>query len=121
MPGMLPGRAIFSTIAGFVEVGESLEDAARREAREEVGIEVQELVYAASQAWPFPAGLMIGFLAKAASLAFKVDGDEVAEARWLSRPEIKERYFNLETTPLRMDAIDASLLRAWAYGDSDGA
>jgi NAD+ diphosphatase len=82
-----PGR--FSTLAGFVEPGESLEAAVAREVREEVGVAVTDARYVASQPWPFPASLMIGFVARAeVDTTLHVDGIEVAEAGWFTRAEV---------------------------------
>jgi NAD+ diphosphatase len=78
----------FSTIAGFVEPGESLEDAIRREVAEETNILVGETMYIASQPWPFPAALMIGFHAQGLSEDIVLNDDELAEARWVSRQDI---------------------------------
>ncbi|MCC7258779.1 MAG: NAD(+) diphosphatase [Gammaproteobacteria bacterium] len=78
----------FSTIAGFVEPGESLEDAVRREVAEESDIQVGECSYQASQPWPFPASLMIGFHAMAASDAIRTNDAELAEARWFTREDL---------------------------------
>jgi NAD+ diphosphatase len=77
-----PGR--FSAVAGFAEPGESLEQAARREVREEVGVEVAELRYFGSQPWPFGHSLMIGFVADHAGGDIRVDGEEIVEAAWFS-------------------------------------
>ncbi len=77
-----------STIAGFVEPGESLENAVRREVAEETGIEVGEVRYHSSQPWPFPSSLMVGFTATALTTNIKVDGEEIAEADWYHRDEI---------------------------------
>jgi NAD+ diphosphatase len=75
-----PGR--FGIIAGFVEPGESLEDAVRREVREEVGIELANVRYFGSQPWPFPHGIMIGFRADHARGEITLDDGELAEANW---------------------------------------
>jgi NAD+ diphosphatase len=75
-----PGR--FSALAGFLEPGESVEDAIHREVREEVGIEVKDLRYFASQSWPFPGSLMLAFTAEYAGGELRPDETEIAEARW---------------------------------------
>lgn len=84
-PGWPEGR--WSTLAGFVEPGESLEDAVRREVLEEAGVRVEESDYHSSQPWPFPASLMLGFSARAADPAIQV-GPELAEARWFEVDDI---------------------------------
>ena len=76
----------FSVLAGFVEPGESLEEAVRREVKEEAGITVKDIAYFGSQPWPFPDSLMIGFTARYESGEIKVDGEEISEAGWY-RPE----------------------------------
>ncbi|MEH0938179.1 NAD(+) diphosphatase [Micromonospora psammae] len=102
----------YSTLAGFVEVGESLEDAVRREMAEEAGVSVAGLAYQGSQAWPFPAGLMVGFRATAATEEVRVDGVELLEARWFTRDELRERV--AAGRPLgRVDSIDHQLLGDW--------
>jgi|Go1ome_4_1110791.scaffolds.fasta_scaffold22929_2 NAD+ diphosphatase len=78
----------YSILAGFVEVGESFEDAVHREIMEEVSIEVQDLRYFGSQHWPFPRSLMVGFTAKWKSGEVKADGIELSEARWFDLDEI---------------------------------
>lgn len=77
----------FSTLAGFVEPGESLEDALRREVWEESGIRVGRCRYRSSQPWPFPASLMLGFYAEAETTEIKL-GDELIEARWIGAREM---------------------------------
>jgi len=78
----------FSTLAGFVEPGESAEDAVRREVQEESGVSVGEVAYLGSQPWPFPASLMLGYHARAVRTEIEVDGEEIAQARWFSREEL---------------------------------
>ena len=94
----------YSALAGFVEPGETLETAVRREVREEAGMEVQNLRYIGSQPWPFPTSLMTGFLAETASDAFKLDGVELEDARWFERSELRE------LTRLPPDTPDVVLL-----------
>ncbi len=109
----------YSLLAGFVEIGESLEDAVAREIAEEVGVTVRDVRYAGSQPFPFPAGLMVGFRAAAADEAVRVDGREILEARWFSREELQAR-----SGLGRVDAIDRVMLTAWvaegALLDEDG-
>ncbi len=78
----------FSTLAGFCEPGESLEDAVRREVAEEVGLPVGEVDYVGNQPWPLPASLMVGFFGRALRDDVVVDQDEIAEARWFTRSEL---------------------------------
>ncbi|MFG6177234.1 NAD(+) diphosphatase [Halomonas sp. THAF12] len=81
-PRFPPGR--YSTLAGFIEPGESAEEAVRREIFEEVGLTVGRLRYFLSQAWPFPHSLMFGYFAEAASRRIRIDGHEIADAAWFS-------------------------------------
>lgn len=78
----------FSTLAGFVEAGESAEAAVRREVAEEAGVAVGEVTYLGSQPWPFPWSLMLGYHAHATATEVQVDGAEIVEARWFSRAEL---------------------------------
>ena len=90
--GRSPGwpEGVYSTLAGFVEPGESLETAVQREVREEVSVETTEVRYVASQPWPFPRSIMLGFEAIATTTAIKCDPDEIADAQWFTREQLKE-------------------------------
>lgn len=79
---------MFSTLAGFVEPGETLEETVHREVREEVGVEVTNVSYFGSQAWPFPNSLMLGFTAEWESGDIVIDPEEIAEARWFDRDDL---------------------------------
>ncbi|WP_237533660.1 NAD(+) diphosphatase [Streptomyces sp. SID685] len=105
------GPEAFSTLAGFVEIGESLEDAVRREIFEEAGVVVKEVAYQGSQAWPFPAGLMIGFRAQAVSQTTAVDGAELVETRWFTAAELRA---HVEAGHgYRPDSIGKLLIESW--------
>src|SRR4029079_10729810 len=82
-------KGMHSTLAGFVEPGESFEDAVAREVYEEVKVRVKNVTYRSSQPWPFPASVMIGFHAEAESLDFSVNEAELESALWLSREQLK--------------------------------
>lgn len=82
--------SIYSLLAGFVEAGESLEEAVAREVNEEVGLHLVQIDYAASQPWPFPGQLMIGFAAQAAEGELRVDGTELDDARWFDRHQLPD-------------------------------
>lgn len=104
----------YSTLAGFVEIGESIEDSVRREVSEEAGVEVASVTYQGSQAWPFPAGLMLGFRAVAANERIAVDEDELVDARWFTPAEVREMLAEEERAGVaRKDSIGAALLDGW--------
>ena len=86
-PTFPPG--MFSVLAGFVEPGESLEDAVAREVREEVGLDVSDVSYIKSQPWPFPCSLMLGFTARADHPNVVLDQNELEDARWFSREDLR--------------------------------
>ncbi|HEY8384423.1 MAG TPA: NAD(+) diphosphatase [Microvirga sp.] len=86
-PRFPPG--MYSCLAGFIEPGETLEDAVRREVLEEAGVRVGAVAYAASQPWPFPSSLMIGCIAEAISEDIVIDREELEEARWFHRDEVR--------------------------------
>lgn len=81
-------QGMYSTLAGFVEPGEALEQALAREVEEETGVQVLECRYHSSQPWPFPGSLMVGFLARAEEAPLAVDPEELEDARWFSRDEL---------------------------------
>jgi NAD+ diphosphatase len=99
----------YSTIAGFVEPGEALEDAVAREVREETGIEVDDIEYHSSQPWPFPASLMLGFTANAVTHEIQRHDDELEDARWFSRSDLETGAALL---PPRQ-SISFSLIEHW--------
>jgi NAD+ diphosphatase len=105
----------FSTLAGFVEPGESIERSVVREVAEESGVMVGEVTYVASQPWPFPSSLMLGFLARATSSEITVDGEELHEARWFSREQLREGIEAGEILPPSGVSIATRLIELW-YG-----
>jgi NAD+ diphosphatase len=111
----------FSTLAGFVEPGESLEAAVRREVFEESGIVVSDVGYRGSQPWPFPSSLMLGFVARATSTDVTVDGEELAQARWWSREELALDVATQELLLPPPVSIARRLIEEWYGGPiSDG-
>lgn len=112
-PSWPDGR--YSVLAGFVEPGESLEQAVAREVAEEVGLYVADARYVASQPWPFPSSLMLGFMARSSGAEPEADGDEIAEAYWLTRAELR-RATEEETILLPPGtSIARRLIESW-YG-----
>jgi NAD+ diphosphatase len=110
----------FSTLAGFCEPGETLEDAVRREVREEVGVTVGRVDYFGNQPWPLPASLMVGFVAHAETTDVTVDRDEIEDARWFTRAEMKELA---EAGTLLLPggvSISRSLVEHWYGGPLPG-
>jgi NAD+ diphosphatase len=105
----------FSTLAGFVEPGESLESAVRREVAEEVGVPVGDVDYLGSQPWPFPASLMLGFTARALDAQVKADGVEITDARWFTRDELTRSVSSGEVLLPPGVSIARRLIEHW-YG-----
>lgn len=120
--GRGPGwpEGMFSALAGFVEAGESLEEAVRREVMEEAGVRVGRVTYLTSQPWPFPSSLMLGCIGHAESEELDVDLVELQEARWFSREALRAaldgRRGDLTIPP--PFAIAHHLIRAWVETDA---
>ena len=113
-----PGN-FYSALAGFMEPGETIEEAVRRELLEEVNLKVGKVHYHATQPWPFPSSLMIGCLAEAENRDFKPDGEEISDARWLDRDTARrlikgERLPDISVPPAV--AIAHHLIKAFAEG-----
>jgi NAD+ diphosphatase len=114
------GAGMWSCLAGFVEPGETIEQAVRRETLEEAGIPCGHVTYFASQPWPFPMSLMIGCHAQALATEIKVDRSELEDARWFHREEaaamlMRQHPGGLSTPP--PFAIAHHIIRAWVEGD----
>ena len=106
----------YSALAGFVEVGESIEDAVAREVKEEAAIAVADVRYVASQPWPFPSSLMIGCRAVALSEELTIDTTELEDARWFTRDEVSRGLAGSEDAPFLpppRTAIARTLLEHW--------
>jgi NAD+ diphosphatase len=110
----LPG--MYSTLAGFVEPGESLEDAVAREVREETGIEVGAVHYHSSQPWPFPANIMLGFVAEARTAEITIDFGELEDARWFERGWLLAHQDDDTFRLPRLDSIARRLIEDWLHG-----
>ncbi len=106
----------YSTLAGFVEPGESLEEAVAREVREESGVVVDMVDYHSSQPWPFPSSLMLGFVARARTTEIKLLDAELEHADWFAREDIATRRIHL---PFPV-SISYRLIEDWYDGDDPG-
>jgi NAD+ diphosphatase len=118
-PGWPPGR--YSTLAGFCEPGETLEDAVRREVAEETGVVVGEVTYFGNQPWPLPSSLMLGFVGRALSEEIRLDDKDVEDARWFTRAQMREEA---EAGSLLLPAgvsISRSLVEHWYGGPLPGS
>lgn len=110
----------WSTLAGFCEPGETLEDAVRREVHEEVAVQVGEVTYFGSQPWPLPASLMLGFTGRALTTDIDVDGAEIEEARWWTRRDFEAAGRSGELVVPRGISISSSLIESWFGRPLDG-
>ena len=112
---------MYSCLAGFLEPGETIEDAVRREIAEEAGIVCGDVEYVSSQPWPFPNSLMIGCIAQAQSRDLKIDHEELEDARWFSRVETQQILAGTHpfgiTCPPKL-AIAHQLMLDWAGRDN---
>ena len=106
-----------SALAGFVEPGETLEDTVRRETREEVGVEIQNLRYFGSQPWPFPHSLMIAFTAEYAGGELKPDGVEIEEAAWFDPDNLPKLPPPISISRRLIDTISGRLIRGEKISD----
>lgn len=114
-PGM------FSALAGFIEPGETIEEAVARELMEEASLRVTDVTYYATQPWPFPSSLMIGCFARALSRDAQPDLNELAEVRWLERPIARELLRGRPVAGLRVPppiAIAHHLIKTWSESES---
>jgi NAD+ diphosphatase len=114
-PQYPPGR--YSALAGFVEPGESIEEAVAREIGEEAGLAVTNVRYVASQPWPFPASLMVACIGEALNEDIAIDANELEDARWFTRDEVRQALARDPAAPFLAPppyAIAHTLLTAWA-------
>ena len=107
-----PASNMYSTLAGFVEPGESLEEAVAREVFEEAGVRVGAVHYHSSQPWPFPASIMLGFYAEATTHEITIDPGELVDARWFTRDQLRNPRDHGFLLP-RGDSIASRLIADW--------
>jgi NAD+ diphosphatase len=117
--GRLSRTGTYSALAGFMDQAESIEEAVRREVKEEAGIEVGQVRYHSSQPWPFPSSLMIGCHACALTTDIHIDNEEMTDVRWFTRADVLSALRD-DHPDLRVPApiaIAHHLIKAWAEGD----
>ena len=107
-----PSTTMYSTLAGFVEPGETLEEAVAREVLEESAIRTGRVTYHSSQPWPFPANIMVGFYAEALTEDITIDTTELRDARWFTRAELRD-HERLGFSLPRPDSIARRLIEDW--------
>ena len=113
-PSWAPGRV--SVFAGFVEMGESLEQAVHREMAEEVALELADITYLGSQPWPFPRSLMVGFRARATHAQFTMAQGEIEGARWFTVDQLREATASGEVTLPPYTSIARRMIESWLAG-----
>ncbi len=119
--GRLAASGMYSALAGFIDQGESIEEAVRREIREEAGVLVGAVRYHSSQPWPFPSSLMIGCHGRALTTKITIDPAEMADVRWFTRDAVRAALAG-KNSELRVPgpiAIAHHLIKAWAEGEVD--
>ncbi|MFV0385781.1 NAD(+) diphosphatase [Paracoccus sp. (in: a-proteobacteria)] len=111
-------EGMYSLLAGFMEPGETVEEAVRREVMEEAGVRVGEVRYVTSQPWPFPASLMIGCAARAETTRISIDTQELEQALWVSKARITRALAGQDDqiAPARKGAVAQIILRCWSEG-----
>lgn len=115
-------EGLYSLLAGYMEPGETIEDAVRRETKEESGIQIGWVRYLACQPWPFPSSLMLGCAAEALTSEITIDEEEIEDALWVSRAkmEVVLQGKHPRMAPPRVDAIARAILSAWVAGEIEG-
>ena len=107
---------LYSTLAGFVEPGETIEHAVAREVYEEAGIIVKDIIYQHSQPWPFPSSLMLGFTAEASTKTIKLNDAELQDAQWFTRSEMLNFKMQEKFLPRRV-SVSRRLIDDWLYNN----